>query len=89
MIDKGSVGAQLSLGEGWRVGKVSLGESFLRAGRHSVWLPAGVVKVPSLPASLPPPHSCVVFPQGGFGRRGPAGAKVKPLRRRLLDVISV
>lgn len=87
MIDKGSVGAQLSLGEGWRVGKVSLGESFLRASRHSVWLPAGVVKVPSLP--LPPPHSYVVSPQGGFGRRGPAGAKVKPLRRRLLDVISV
>ena len=87
MIDKGSMGAQLSLWEGWRVGKVSLGESFLRAGRHSVWLPAGVVKVPSLPQS--PPHSYVVSPQGGFGRRGPAGAKVKPLRRRLLDVISV
>lgn len=54
MIDKGSVGAQLALGEGGAgggVGKVLLRESFLRAGRHSVWLPAGVVKVPSLPAS--------------------------------------
>lgn len=64
-----------------------LRESFLRAGRHSVWLPAGVVKVPSL---LQPPCLpfivCVVSPQGGFGRRGPAGAKVKPLHHRLLDV---
>ena len=61
MIDKGSMGAQLSLWEGWRVGKVSLGESFLRAGRHSVWLPAGVVKVPSLPPPLCLPLTVVWF----------------------------
>ena len=34
---------------------MSLCESFLQAGRHSVWLPAGVVKVPNLlqPPCLP------------------------------------